>query len=108
MGHKTRASDAKNSMRIVWSPEALTDLADLREYIAQDNPGAARRIVVAIFNTVELVLTENPECGRPGRVPNTREMVIPKTPVIVPYRIHNAALEVLGIYHQARRWPDHF
>ena len=95
-------------MRIDWSPEAIADLADLREYIARDNLEAAQRIALAIINTIEGILSDNPESGHPGRVPGTRELVIPKTPVIVPYRIRNSVLEILGVYHHARRWPDHF
>jgi len=95
-------------MRIIWSPEAIIDLTDLRDYIASDNPDAARRVALAILNTIEVGLAKNPERGRPGRVPDTRELVVPKTPVIVPYRIRNTTLEILGVYHHARRWPDHF
>ena len=94
-------------MKIVWSPEALFDLADLRAYIAEDNPVAARQVVVAILDATELV-ANYPASGRPGRVPKTRELVIPKIPIIVPYRVRGKVLEVLRIYHQARRWPDHF
>src|ERR1700675_3235122 len=59
-------------MRIVWSPEATADLAQLREYIARDNPDAAQRVVERIFNSVGRDLSENPELGHPGRVPGAR------------------------------------
>lgn len=95
-------------MKIKWSPEAIADLVDLREYIASDNPDAAQRIALIILDTVEFALSENPACGHPGRVHGTRELVIPKTPVIIPYRVRNSVLEILGVYHQARRWPDRF
>ena len=32
-------------MNIVWSPEAIEDLASLRAYIAEDNPAAAREVL---------------------------------------------------------------
>jgi toxin ParE1/3/4 len=51
-------------------------------------------------------LAENPHIGRPGRVPGTREFVIDKTPYIVPYRVKDNALQILRIYHGARRWPE--
>jgi plasmid stabilization system protein ParE len=34
-----------------------------------------------------------------------RELVIPKTPFVVPYRVTNTTLQILRIYHQSRRWP---
>ena len=74
-------------MNIAWSPEAIEDLASLRAYIAEDNPAAARRVVLDIIQNVEQLLPDNPQIGRAGRVPGTRELVVPRTPYIVPYRI---------------------
>jgi plasmid stabilization system protein ParE len=38
----------------------------------------------------------------------TRELVIPRTPYIVPYRFQRAVIQVLRVYHGARRWPESF
>lgn len=95
-------------MNIVWSPEAIEDLVSLRAYIAEDNPAAARRIVLRIIQVIELLLPENPHSGRPGRVPGTRELIIPRTPYVVPYRVQRDTLQILRIYNSARRWPDSF
>jgi toxin ParE1/3/4 len=95
-------------MNIVWSPEAIEDLVSLRAYIAEDNPVAARRLVLRIIQVIELVLPDNPHSGRPGRVPGTRELIIPRTPYVVPYRVQRDTLQILRIYHSARRWPDSF
>ena len=91
-----------------WSPEAIDDLTALRAYIELDNPAAAQRVVVRILENVETLLPNNPEMGRPGRVPGTRELVIPRTPFIVPYRLVDDTLQILRIYHGARRWPNAF
>jgi toxin ParE1/3/4 len=93
-------------MNIVWSPEAIEDLASLRAYIAEDNPAAARRVVLHLIQNVEQLLPENPQIGRAGRVPGTRELVVAKTPYIVPYRIQRTTIQILRVYHGARRWPD--
>src|SRR5262245_1831882 len=66
-------------MNILWSPEAIEDLT---AYIAQDNPPAARGVMLHITHSIEQLLPSNPHVGRPGRVPGTRELVIPKTPLI--------------------------
>ena len=95
-------------MKILWSPEAIQDLGALRSYIAEDNPAAAQRMALRIVEAVEQRLPDNPHVGRPGRVPGTRELVIPRTPYIVPYRVHRGALEILRVYHGARHWPDNF
>jgi toxin ParE1/3/4 len=95
-------------VNIVWSLEATEDLTALRSYIAEDNPAAARRIALRIVEVVEQLLPDNPHMGRPGRVPGTRELVVPRTPYIVPYRVRGHALEILRVYHGARRWPEGF
>ena len=33
-------------------PEAFTDLDDIREFIAEDNPNAADRVITEIFDTL--------------------------------------------------------
>jgi len=95
-------------MMIEWSPQAVADLAALRDYIAKDDKAAARRTAPHIIRIVEELLAENPSMGRAGRVSGTRELAIPKTPYLVPYRVRNNRIEVLRVYHGARRWPERF
>lgn len=95
-------------MTIIWSPEAIDDLGKLRAYIAQDDPQSARRIALHILGTVERHLPENPQMGRSGRVPGTRELIIPQTPFVVPYRLVSGAVQILRVYHGARPWPERF
>ena len=93
---------------LVWSPEAIDDLAALRAYIEQDDPAAAQRVALHNVENVETLLPDRPEMGRPGRVPGTRELVIPRTPFIVPYRLVGNTIQILRIFHGARRWPEDF
>ena len=95
-------------MTPVWSPEAIEDIASLRAYIEQDDPAAAQRVALHIVRNIETLLSQHSDMGRPGRVPGTRELVIPRTPFIVPYRVHGDTIQVLRVLHGARRWPDRF
>ena len=95
-------------MKIVWSPEAVEDLVSLRAYIAEDSPATAQRTVRLIIGSIEQLLPDNPRMGRAGRVPGTRELVIPRTPDIVPYRLQRTTIQISRVYHAARRWPDSF
>jgi toxin ParE1/3/4 len=95
-------------MTILWSPEAIEDLTSLRAYIAGDNPSVAREVVLHIMHDIEQLLSDNPQMGRPGRVPGTRELVIPRTPFIVPYRLQRNIIQILRVFHGARRWPESF
>jgi plasmid stabilization system protein ParE len=46
--------------------------------------------------------------GRPGRVEGTRELVVPRTPYIIPYTVIGDRVMILSIIHSARQWPDRF
>lgn len=81
-------------MIVRWTRTALANLNDLAEYIAQDNPRAAAHMVARILSSIEK-LKAHPSIGRPGRVPNTRELVISGTPYIIPYRVKGSHIELL-------------
>lgn len=95
-------------MKLSWSPEAIDDLTSVREYIAAENPKAARDVVLAITTLIERQLPQFPNSGRPGRVENTLELVVPGLPFVVPYRVRGQTIEVIRVYHTSRRWPDSF
>ena len=95
-------------MTLTWSPEALQDLRDIHAFISQDDPGAAKIIVTRIVTLVREQLPTNPQGGRIGRVPGTRELVISGTPFVVPYRARNGQIDILRVYHGARMWPESF
>ncbi|ANS87754.1 hypothetical protein VSVS12_04054 [Vibrio scophthalmi] len=50
-------------MKVVWSPLALEKLGDAAEFIALDNPAAAKNWVNEIFDKTDLLGTM-PEMGR--------------------------------------------
>ena len=53
-------------MNILWSPQAIEDLNSLRAYIAQDNPSAARAVALHVAHSIEQLLSDNPQMGRPS------------------------------------------
>ena len=57
-----------------------------------------------IKNAVSL-LSDQPGIGRVGRVPGTRELVVDKTPYVLPYRVLDNDIEILRVLHTSRRWP---
>ncbi|MGD9539234.1 MAG: type II toxin-antitoxin system RelE/ParE family toxin [Alphaproteobacteria bacterium] len=92
-------------MRIVWRRRALIDLNGIEAFIENDNPAAARAMEQRIKEAVSL-LAVHPGMGRPGRVPNTRELIVADTPYIVAYMILRDHIEILTVLHSAREWPD--
>lgn len=94
-------------MKLTWSPEARIDLREMVLYLADKNPYAARALYERI-ETIAAELVATPYIGRPGRIPGTRELVITTTPYILPYQIRADTIEILRVYHGARRWPKRF
>ncbi len=87
-------------MPVVFSPEALADLREIRTYIGDRNPAAASRIAVQLVAACDS-LEHLPERGRPGLVPGTREMTI-IWPYVIVYRIASEAVEVIRVWHGAQ------
>jgi plasmid stabilization system protein ParE len=79
-------------------------MAHLRAYIARDNPNAANQIAATLLDAVER-LAALPGLGRPGRVPGTRELVVPGTRYVIPYRLRGDRLEVIAVFHGRQEWP---
>jgi len=91
-------------VRIIWYRSARADLARLRAYIAESDPGSARVVLARIFDSVR-TLEVFSQRGRTGQLPDTRELIVPRTPYIVAYRISDDVIEVLRVIHGAQRWP---
>jgi len=94
-------------MKIRWSPTAISDVESIREYIAHDSPSAARRVAQAIKESVGR-LRSFPLSGRVGRVPGTRELVIPGTSYIAAYKINSDEVVIAAVLHGRQNWPKSF
>ena len=91
-------------MRLIWTRRATWDLAEIRSYIARDNPAAAARIAFRIREAVDR-LADHPNLGRHGREPGTRELVVARTRYVVAYSVEQASITILAVVHGARQWP---
>lgn len=92
------------SCELVWSRRALRRLDEIASYIAASNPQAAAEVVGRIASAVER-LAEHPYSGRPGRLNNTRELVLADIPYIIPYRVIDRRVYFITVLHAAQRWP---
>lgn len=93
-------------MQVKWLVTALQNLNEEAEYVAQEDPAAARLIVQRIVDAIDH-LPDNPALGHPGRIHGTRELVVPNTRYIVPYRVRPrlGRIEILRVFHSSRRVP---
>ena len=89
-------------MKLRWVRPALEDLREIDNYISADNPDAAKRALARI-RAYSWLLVDQPYLGRPGRMPGTRELIVSKTPFILPYRVMSDEIQILRVIHGARR-----
>ncbi|WP_394754121.1 type II toxin-antitoxin system RelE/ParE family toxin [Crenothrix sp.] len=92
-------------MKIVWTEPARQDLRNIFKYIAEENPKAAR-ILLGKIKERAAVLQDNPLIGRAGHIDGTRELVVTGTQYILPYRVKDDRIQILAVFHGARKWPD--
>ncbi|MDO8261893.1 MAG: type II toxin-antitoxin system RelE/ParE family toxin [Gallionella sp.] len=92
-------------MPVRWLRKALLNLDQEASYIAQDNPKAAANLVLHLRDSA-LLPGDQPNLGRPGRIPGTRELVVSNLPYILPYRVRNDIVEILRVFHMSRKWPE--
>jgi len=91
-------------VRLLRSAHYAEDIERIARVIAKDKPGAA----VAMWDEIEALverLKEFPNSGRPGRLEGTRELVVPRTPFIVVYRLAKERVELLRVLRGAQKWP---
>ena len=94
-------------MVLRWTEHAASRLQQIKDHIATDNPDAALKQVRLIVTAAKR-LDAFPFSGRIGRVEGTRELVVPSTPYLIPYRVENDVVHILSIEHGAQVWPKHF
>jgi len=88
--------------RIIWTRNALYDLERIRAYLLENADSETMRLEAARIWTAAQRLKQFPASGRPGRIPQTRELVVP--PYILPYRIKDDVVEILDVFHSAQKW----
>ncbi len=96
-------------MKVKWLRKALENIEQEATYISRENPVAANAVVQRIYDSV-ILLADNPTLGHPGRVPDTRELVVPGTRYVIPYRVRPRLkqIEILRVFHASRKPPDNW
>jgi toxin ParE1/3/4 len=93
--------------KVVWTDSARDDLREIVSYISGDNPEAARRVGMDIYETVGL-LASFPLIGPPyprGSNGKIREIVCWSYRIFYRVSARKHLVEVLTIWHGARGTP---
>jgi toxin ParE1/3/4 len=90
-------------VKVVWTPQARDDRADIWTYIAAEDPRAAARMD-QLFSDAAATLAEFAQRGRRGTVGGTREL-IPHPSYRLVYEVDGETVWLLALVHTARQWP---
>lgn len=90
-------------MKIRFAPQAEADLRDTLQYIGERNPRAAKKLGERVLAVIEMLAARELD-GQEQRL-TTGEVVHswPVPPFRIYYRREGDELQVLRIYHHARR-----
>jgi plasmid stabilization system protein ParE len=84
-----------------WTDEAVRWLEEIRDYIAQDDPAAARRVIAGIYERAQ-VLRDYPAIGYKYRDEAEGEIrILLYGHYRIAYLIKYDVAEILGIFHGA-------
>lgn len=88
-------------MILAWSDEAIIRLRSIRDFIAVDNPSAAKRVAARLFPAAES-LARFPFSGRQvhGR---RRELVVHGTPYLILYEVADELVQNITVLHGAQQ-----
>jgi len=90
-------------MLIEWSQTAEDDIVEILAWcIEQADRETGQRIVMRLFAAADR-LEVFPHSGRPGFLPETRELVLPDFPYFLIYRVSDK-IEILRVMHTSRLW----
>ncbi|MBS0438780.1 MAG: type II toxin-antitoxin system RelE/ParE family toxin [Proteobacteria bacterium] len=92
-------------MKLKWSVKALIDFDEAQNWIAHENPIAARAVARRIRDATQL-LRANPHAGTPTHIEDTRSWVVARTPYLIVYRVRGETLEILRLWHGRRDWKN--
>ena len=89
--------------QIIWAEPALADLNEIAEYIALDNPEAAKQLVQNVFNSVTR-LEDFPRSGmRPPELKRSRYREVIVGPCRIFYRENEERLFILLVMRSERQ-----
>jgi len=92
-----------------FTPQAVGDLLEIWNFIAQDNPEAADRVEQAIFRACDL-LSNSPLAGRARKdlttLPVRFWVVHPYSKYLIVYDPEKKPLQIIRILHGARDLPS--
>jgi toxin ParE1/3/4 len=91
-------------VKIRWLSGANRSLRMIHAHIAAENPRAAKHVARRVRSATQR-LARFPQSGRRGEIAGTLELVVPKLPYLVVYRVAGGEVHILRVFHAAMDRP---
>jgi toxin ParE1/3/4 len=88
---------------VIWTEPALNDLDAIADYIALENPSAARELVQRVFKHVEQLIAHPDSGSKPEELRGWRYRQILELPCRVLYRRDRRTVYILYVMRGERR-----
>jgi toxin ParE1/3/4 len=82
---------------VIWTEPALSDLDSIADYIALDNPNAAKAMVARVFRHVGQLSTHPSSGSRPRELQGQRYRQIVEQPCRIFYRVEKSRVYVVRV-----------
>ena len=90
--------------RIRWTNKAINRLKFINEFKTKQDPASAQAVINRM-RYAALVLADEPEMGRQGRITGTRELHFSDLPYSLAYKITEWGVDILAVVPTERKWP---
>lgn len=91
-------------MRVRFTRPAQADLQRIYEYVSQENPAEASRLVARLIERAR-ALGDTPEEGRATDEPHARVIVMPRLRYFIFYTVEGDEVHITHVRHTSRRRP---
>jgi addiction module RelE/StbE family toxin len=93
------------SYRVLWSESALERVTEFLDFIAEESPAAAKRVIEDLRQRVGL-LADQPRMGRPlleGIDPDLRRLIVGKYVVVYRIQENRRIIDIVAVRHSRER-----
>jgi toxin ParE1/3/4 len=91
-------------IQLRWTEAAAEDLERIANYLFEETPLHAARLVTEIYKAPAQLLIF-PLLGRPGKAEGTRELILSALPYVIVYAVTGSTIHVRRILHGSQKWP---
>lgn len=93
-------------IKIIYSKRFENSLIKIKSYLNSTKPYLWSSTSIYIEEKIDSILN-NPYIGKEGSIMGTRELIFPKLPYYIVYKIIeiNNELVLLNIFHTSRKYP---